>query len=43
MKMKTKNKFLQEIISEEETRKSKLEEILNSLTDEDFDYIDKLL
>ena len=38
--MKKKNKLLQEIISEEETRKSKLEEIRNSLTVEDFDYID---
>ena len=35
-----RNKFLQEMISEEETRKSKLKEIWNSLTDEDFDYIE---
>jgi hypothetical protein len=37
--MKQKNKILQEIISEEEKRKSKLEEIWNSLTEEDFEYI----
>lgn len=38
MKIKT-NKLLQDKL-EEETRKSKLEEIRNSLTEEDFDYID---
>ena len=37
------NKILQKIYKEEEKRKSKLEEIRNSLTDEDFDYIDKLV
>ena len=41
MKIKT-NKLLQDKL-EEETRKSKLEEIRNSLTEEDFDYIDKLV
>lgn len=40
--MKTKNKLLQEIISEEQKRKSKIDKIRSSLTDEDFDYIDKL-
>lgn len=39
---KKKNKILQEIISEEQKRKSKIDKIRNSLTDEDFDYIDKL-
>lgn len=43
MNTKTKNKIFQEIISEEQKRKSKLEKIRNSLTDEDFDYIDKLV
>jgi hypothetical protein len=38
--MKQTNKILQEIISEENQRKSKLEKIRNSLTEEDFDYID---
>ena len=37
MKIKT-NKLLQDKL-EEETRKSKLEEIRNSLTEEDFEYI----
>lgn len=41
MKIKT-NKLLQDKL-EEETRKSKLEEIRNSLTEEDFEYIDKLV
>ena len=35
---KIKNKLLLEIISEEQKRKSKIEKIRNSLTDEDFDY-----
>lgn len=39
---KKKNKLLLEIISKEEKRKSKIEKIRNSLTEEDFDYIDKL-
>ena len=38
MKIKT-NKLLQDKL-EEETRKSKLEEIRNSLTEEDFEYIE---
>lgn len=38
--MEQKSKILQIIISEEEKRKTKLEEIRDSLTDEDFDYID---
>jgi hypothetical protein len=38
--MEQKSKILQIIISEEEKRKTKLEEIWDSLTDEDFDYID---
>lgn len=42
MKIKT-NKILQKIISEEEKRKSKIEKIRNSLTEEDFEYIDKLV
>jgi hypothetical protein len=42
MKIKT-NKILQKIYKEEQKRKSELEEIRNSLTDEDFDYIDKLV
>lgn len=42
MKIKT-NKILLKIYLEEEKRKSKLEEIRNSLTDEDFEYIDKLV
>ena len=41
--MKKKNKLLQEIIFEEETRKSELEKIRNSLTEEDFEYIDTLV
>ena len=41
--MKHKNKFLQDIEVEEQKRKSKLEEIRNSLTDEDFEYTDTLL
>lgn len=41
MKIKT-NKILQKIYKEEQKRKSELEKIRNSLTDEDFDYIDKL-
>ena len=40
MNTKTKNKIFQKIISEEQKRKSKLEKIRNSLTDEDFDYIE---
>lgn len=40
---KKKNKLLLEIISKEEKRKSKIEKIWNSLTDEDFDYINKLV
>ena len=40
---KKKNKLLLEIISKEEKRKSKIEKIRNSLTDEDFEYIDKLV
>ena len=43
MNTKTKNKIFQEIISEEQKRKSEIEKIWNSLTDEDFDYIDKLV
>ena len=42
MKIKT-NKILLKIYLEEEKRKSELEKIRNSLTDEDFDYIDKLV
>ena len=38
MKIKT-NKILQKIISEEEKRKSKIEKIRNSLTDEDFGFL----
>lgn len=38
--LKTKNKILQEIISEEQKRKSKIDKIRNSLNDEDFDYIE---
>lgn len=38
MKIKT-NKILQKIYKEEQKRKSELEEIRNSLTDKDFDYI----
>ena len=38
-KMKQKNKILQKIISEEQKRKSKLEKIWNSLTDEDFGFL----
>ena len=41
MKIKT-NKLLQDKL-EEETRKSKLEEIWNSLTEDDFDYIENLI
>lgn len=41
--MKKKNKILQEIISEENQRKSELEKIRNSLNDEDFIYIDTLI
>lgn len=36
---KIKNKILQKIISEEEKRKSKIEKIRNSLTDEDFGFL----
>lgn len=39
MKIKT-NKILQKIYKEEQKRKSELGEIWNSLTDEDFDYIE---
>lgn len=42
MKIKT-NKILQKIYKEEQKRKSKLEKIRNSLTKEDFEYIDKLV
>ena len=42
MKIKT-NKILQTIISEEQKRKSKIDKIRSSLTDEDFDYIDTLI
>ena len=42
MKIKT-IKILQKIYKEEQKRKSKLEKIRNSLTDEDFEYIDKLV
>lgn len=38
--MEQKNKLLQEIISEEQKRKSKIDKIRSSLTDEDFDYIE---
>ena len=41
--MKQKNKLLLEIISEEEKRKSKIENIWNSLTEEDFEYIETLV
>ena len=40
--MKT-NKILQKIYKEEQKRKSEVKKIRNSLTDEDFDYIDKLV
>ena len=40
--MKHKNKLLQDIELEENHRKYEIEKIRNSLTDEDFDYIDKL-
>ncbi len=42
MKIKI-NKILQKIYKEEQKRKSELEEIWNSLTDEDFEYIDTLV
>ena len=38
-KMKQKKKILQKIISEEQKRKSKLEKIWNSLTEEDFGFL----
>lgn len=38
--MEQKSKILQTIISEEQKRKSKIDKIRSSLTDEDFDYID---
>lgn len=37
------NKILQKIYKEEEKRKSKLEKIRNSLTKEDFEYIETLV
>lgn len=40
MNTKVKNKIFQTIISEEEKRKEKVEKIWNSLTDEDFEYIE---
>ena len=39
MKIKT-NKILQKIYKEEQKRKSELDKIWNSLTKEDFEYID---
>ena len=39
MKIKT-NKILLKIYLEEEKREKQIEEIWNSLTDEDFDYIE---
>jgi len=41
--MKQKNKIFQTIISEEEKRKSKIEKIQNSLTKEDFEYVETLV
>lgn len=41
--MKQKNKILQKIISEEQKRKSEVKKIRNSLTEEDFDYIETLV
>ena len=38
--MEQKSKILQTIISEEQKRKSKIDKIRSSLTDEDFDYIE---
>ena len=38
--MKAKNKILLKIEQKEEKRKEKVEKTWNSLTDEDFDYID---